>query len=431
MKVTIEDAGPCRKVMHVKTTNEEVQSDYEELVTMYRKAGKVPGFRKGKAPARVVEAQYAHDLKEAAKERLIPRFYRSALEQEKLTPVAIVGVTDVEFAKDTGLTFDVMMDVPPHFKLPKYVKISIKKEAVSVSDADIQKAFDSVLEQQSRFEDDDEGVLEEGNLVKLDYHGVCDGQPVREIAPDAPELDDATDFWAMLGQREFLPGIDAALKGTRVGDELTAEVCFPSDFQTAALQGKTATYTLTVKARRARKMPEVNEEFLKMFEVTSEDELRQRIRDDLQQNAERRETARQKDEIGRHLLKKASFDLPQTVVQQEMQMMVRSMVDRISMQGASREQIESQQEQIVQSATEASKERVQLSYILSRIAEEESIALDEGALDRRLEEMAAGYGMTADKLKSELEKRNAIERLESDIRDEKTLDFLLENAKIK
>lgn len=112
-------------------------------------------------------------------------------------------------------------------------------------------------------------------------------------------------------------------------------------------------------------------------------------------------------------------------------MMVRSMVERIAMQGASRDQIAQQQAQIVETATEASKDRVQLSYILSRIAEEESIAVTEDELKSRLESMAEGYGMTAEKLRSELEKRNAIERMQSDIRDEKTLDFLLENAKIK
>ncbi len=431
MKVTIEDAGPCRKLMHVATTAEEVSSDYEELVDMFRKGGKVPGFRKGKAPARVVEAQYGRDLSEAAQERLVPRFYREALAEQEITPVSIVGVNEVVFSKTDGLSFDVMIDVPPDFKLPKYMKITVKQQAVTVSDDDVQKAFDSVLEQQSRFEDEDEGALEDGNLVKLDYKGLCDGTAVKEIAPDAPELDDGVDFWAMLGQREFLPGVDQVLLGARVGDELAAEIVFPDDFPTEALRGKTATYTLNVKARRARKMPDVDEAFLKMFEVTSEAELRQRIKDDIQKNRQQQEQSRQKEACGKYLLKKTKFDLPQTVVQQEMEMMMRSMVERIAMQGASRDQIAQQQAQIVETATEASKDRVQLSYILSRIAEAESIAVTEDELNSRLESMAKDYGMTAEKLRSELEKRNAIERMQSDIRDEKTLDFLLENAKIK
>ncbi len=345
--------------------------------------------------------------------------------------MAIVGVQNVEFAKESGLAFDVMIDVPPDFKLPKYTKISLKRNAVTVGDEDVQKAFDSVLEQQSRFEDDDEGVLEDGNLVKLDYKGICDGQPVSALAPDAPELDDGSDFWAMLGQREFLPGVDAHLRGARVGDEVKASLAFPDDFSVEALRGKTADYTLTIKARRARKLPEVNEAFLKLFEVDSEDALRQRIREDIQKNREQQEEGRLKQEIGQYLLKKSKFDLPQSVVQQEMQMMVRQLVERIAMQGASREQIEAQQAKIVESATEASRERVQLSYILSRIAEEESITVSEAEMDERLESMAMSYGMTGSKLKSELEKRNALERMESDVRDEKTLDFLLENAKIK
>ncbi len=118
MNVKMEDAGPCRKLMHVATTVDEVREDYEELLNWFRKGGRVPGFRKGKAPTKVIEAQYRKDITESAKERLVPRFYRAALEEQGVTPVAIVGVQNVEFAKETGLAFDVMIDVPPDFKLP-------------------------------------------------------------------------------------------------------------------------------------------------------------------------------------------------------------------------------------------------------------------------------------------------------------------------
>lgn len=431
MNVKVEDAGACRKLMHVAADPGEVRGDYEALLSMFRKDGRVAGFRRGKAPAKVIEAQFEKNLTEAAKERLVPRFYRAALEKEGVTPVAVIGVENVEFGKDSGLAFDVMMDVPPKFKLPKYHKISLKRNAVEVSDEDVQKAFESVLEQQSRFEDDDAGALEDGNLVKLDYNGICDGQPVREIAPDAPELDDGKDFWAMLGQREFLPGVDTVLRGAHVGDEIESEIGFPEDFGTESLQGKTAAYTLTVKARRARKQPEVDEAFLKQFEVESEAELRGQIRENIEQTRAHEEDTRLKREIGEYLLKKAKFDLPQSVVTQEMQMMVRQMVERVAMQGASREQIEQQQSQIVESATDASRERVQLSYILSRIAEEEDITVSAEAVNEHLQAMAMNYGMAREKLRSELEKRNALERVQSDIRDERTLDFLLENAKVK
>lgn len=428
MKVTTEDAGPCRKLMHIHAEPQEVHDDYEKIVRVFRSEGRVPGFRRGKAPAGVVERHYVKQIAEEAKDRLIPGLYRKALAQEAVTPLAIVDVTQVDFSKENGLGFDVLIDIAPQFKLPRYRKISLVRNTVEVTDEDVEGALKQLLEAHARYEEADEGAVGDADFVMVDYNGE---QPVGEHPGECAELEGGVDFWVMVGGRELLPGLGQALIGKAVGDTFTFDAGFGDDYNVEAVRGKTVTYTVTIKQRRERRPPELNAEFLKQFEVDTEAALRDRLREDLLQHKTARETGRLKEEIGKYLLGKVKFDLPMSVVQEEMQLMVRDIVDRIARQGATREQIEEQQPRIMETATQASQDRVRLSFILARISAEETIAVSADEVTARIEQMAARYGMEPEKLRSELEKRNSLERLESDLAAEKTMEFLLEQAKIK
>ncbi|MFC1452749.1 hypothetical protein ACFLSJ_05325, partial [Verrucomicrobiota bacterium] len=174
-----------------------------------------------------------------------------------------------------------------------------------------------------------------------------------------------------------------------------------------------------------------DEPFLKQFNVASVEGLRERARTELTEDAETREQQRLKDEIAKQLLAKTNFDLPQSIVEQETRLTARNMVQRIAMQGATRDQIMENRQSILEAATRTSTESVKLSYILSRIADGEGIQVAEEELDERLKSMAQRHSMPEERLRSELEKQNGIEGVRSEIRAEKTLDFLMENVKIK
>ena len=139
MKVVIEDAGPCRKILRVSAPAEVVRPVYEEVLGGYARVAKIDGFRPGRAPLNVTERFYSKAIAQETKDRLVPRLYRDALKQEGLTPVAIVSVGDVILNKDTGITFKVTVDVPPDFKLPKYHKIALKANPVEITDAQVEQ----------------------------------------------------------------------------------------------------------------------------------------------------------------------------------------------------------------------------------------------------------------------------------------------------
>ena len=431
MKVKVENTGSCRKVLHIEAAADDIAADYGAVLKVYRAKGRVSGFRQGKAPADVVEKKFAKSIEEDVKERVVPQLYRKALAEEKIVPVAVVEVSEVDFGKERGVSFDVIVDVAPDFKVPRYKKISLRGERVEVKDEEVEKSFGRLLDACARYEDVSGRPVGADDMVLIDYRGECDGKPVADLASDCSGLGEGKDFWTVAGEPEVLPGFGVALQGLQVGEEKAVEVRFPDDYHVKSAAGRTATYHVTLKGMREKVTPEVDAEFLKRFEVESEAELRTKVSEDLMATAEREEAARLKNEIAKYLLAKTRIELPQAVVEQETKLAAQGMVREIAMRGATREQIEAQKDGILKAATTSSQDRVKLSYILSRIAAAESIDVEDAEVDRRVAALAQNYRMTVKDLRERLEKRNGIENLRHEIRAEKTLDHLLEQAKVK
>jgi len=432
MNVNIESSEGCRIVMAVSVPAEDSKSEYNSIVNAFVKNAKVSGFRQGRAPVALVEKRYSKAILQETKDRLLPRFYNEALEQEKITPVAVVDVQDVEFTTEEGLNFKVVVDVAPEFKLPKYKKISLKRESTAVTDEDIENTLQDILKRFSRFEDVTDKPVASGDMVQIDYDAVSDGKPLGEVANDAGDIGKGEGFWVPTGESEFVPGLNAALQGASIGDDLKVDVEFPEDYHVKSVAGLKAVYSVTVKGIRANTPPELTEEFLKQFDVESEDALRTRIRKDLEEAAEAKEIARQKEEISKFLIEKTKIEVPQSLVNRETHALVSDMLERVSRQGASREVIEQHRDEIFESASANALNRVKLSYIINEICKQENIEVSDEDVEKQLESIAQRYGMPVERIRPELEKRDeGFQNLRSDVLGNKVMDFLLENAKIK
>jgi len=431
MKVSVEDAGPCRKLLQVNASPDAVIPEYDAVVKEFAKSARIPGFRAGKAPVNVVERHYAKGITQRIKDRLVPRLYHEALDQEKIAPVAIVDIHEIVLNKERSLSFKVTIDIAPKFKLPRYRKIPMKREKIQVDDKQVGEALDRLLANSARFEDVTGRSVRPHDLVLIDYHGECESKPVAELAPDYHGLGEGKDFWAAAAEPEFLPGFAGELEGASIGEDREIKVHFPEDYRIRSLADKTALYRVLVKGIRERILPDLDETFLKRFEVDSESALREKIRCDLLDAAENNEKERLKGEIGKCLLEKTSFEVPRSIVEQETGLTVRNIVHRMQNGGGTKEEIEKRKDSIVNAATQSSTDRVKLSYILNSIAIREKFQVDESEVDKQIESMAGRYGVSPAKLKAEIENKNGIEKLKSDVLAEKTLTFLLKCAKIK
>jgi trigger factor len=433
MKITVEQVGPCRKVVKIEIPAEVVTAEYQKIVGEFAKRARIPGFRPGKAPAAIVEKQFAKEVIEETREQLVPRAYREAVLQEKLQPVAIVDVSDVHVEKSLPLAFKATIDVHPDFVLPDYKGIEVKSRKVDVKEADIEQVIVNLRERNAHFEPVTGRAAGKNDVVEIDYEGTCEGRPLTEVAPENPELAQGKDFWVLLteGAPLFLPGLPPQLEGMEVGQTREATVSFPADYRVKAVAGKEAKYSVTARGIRERILPELNDEFVKTIGVESADDLRKKIRENLEEAGAATELNRQKDEIVKWLVEHTELkELPQSMVEEEARHIIQNVVQENVRRGVAKDQIEANREDIFNRAAQSSSDRVKMDYILSRIAGTEKVEVTEADLEQKIADMAVRYQMPPQRMKAELEKNEALHGLEHSLLMEKAVGAVLAMAAV-
>ena len=429
MKVDTQNLGPCKVKVIVKAEADETRSDYEAVVTSFVQHGRVPGFRPGKVPCDIIKQNFHKEITEEVHGRLFRSLYPKALAQEKIRMVSLRDVGDVLFSPETGITFSMTVDVQPDFDLPKYKKIPITFEDPVVTEEQVDAHIDQLRKAFAKFEDAAAGhAIEMGDLVSIDFAGLIDGKPVKEIAPEAKSISDGADFWIQVDEDRFLPEIVEAIKGLKAGDAKEVAFKFKKDQPIEALRGKKAVYQVTVKAVRMRILP-TEEELLKQVKIESAEKLREQTRTNLTESARNAEKQHREQTIIEFLLKKTEFELPESQVSEETNVVLDRMMNEAHYRGLTREDLEKNRAAIIENATTTAKRQLRVRYVLGRIAEAEKIALTDEEVDRKIADLSVEFRMKPEQLRAQIEKNERMELLRSQIRDEKTLQFLLSEAK--
>lgn len=431
MKVTVKNTGTCRQTLKIEVPAETVAAERAELLNYYAKGVSVPGFRKGHAPKALVEKKFAKDMAADLKDRVVPKFYHEAVEQEKVKVVAVIDVSEPELVEGKPLKFEVTVDVPPEFKLPKYEGISIKAEKTDVSEKQVEETVQSILRQHATYEDVTGRAAKEKDMVQVSYESTIGGQPLEEKVPQARGMGRGNGYWITCDEESFLPGMGKALVGSKIGDKKDVTVKFPEGFIVKELAGMKAEFKVEVTGMRETKLPELNEEFLKKIRVESEAELRKNIREHMEEAAKNKEKGRQQDEICEFLLGKTKLDVPESAVKEQTRNVMYDMARQRMMSGMNQEQIKAQQEDMMKEAKEKAEEQVKLRYIIMAIADAEAVKVDDQEISAEVVRMAVQQRRDAAEFRKELEKEGHLDSVGDQIRFGKTIEFLLEKAKIK
>jgi trigger factor len=431
MKVTVKNTGTCRQTLKIEVPAETVAAERAELLNYYAKGVSVPGFRKGHAPKALVEKKFAKDMAADLKDRVVPKFYHEAIEKEGVKVVAVIDVSEPELVEGKPLKFEVTVDVPPEFKLPKYEGISIKAEKTDVSEKQVEETVQSILRQHATYEDVAGRAANEKDMVQVSYESTIGGQPLEEKVPQARGMGRGNGYWITCDEESFLPGMGKALTGSKIGDKKDVTVKFPEGFIVKELAGMKAEFKVEVTGMRETKMPELNEEFLKKIRVESEAELRKNIREHMEEAAKNKEKGRQQDAICEFLLGKTKLDVPESAVKEQTRNVMYEMARQRMMSGMNQEQIKAQQEDMMKEAKEKAEEQVKLRYIIMAIADAEAVKVDDQEISAEVVRMAVQQRRDAAEFRKELEKEGHLDSVGDQIRFGKTVEFLLEKAKIK
>ena len=430
MNVTVENLAPCKKLLRVEVDAKAVDEAFDSTTKAFQKQASLPGFRPGKAPRAMVIKKYEPDIKDEVKRKLIGDAYRQVVGEKKIAVVGYPDIEEIQFGRGQALQFAATIETAPEFQLPDYKGLPVKREVKSVTEEDVERALKLLAQQHVKFET----VARElrlGDIAVVNYTGTCEGKPITEIAPTAKGLAEQKNFWVEAGVETFLPGFADQLAGARAGEKRAVSTDFPADFATRELAGRKGVFDVELVEVKEKVLPPADDAFAKKYGAENLEKLREGVRRDLENELKYSQTRAIRGQLVRGLLDRVNFDLPETAVAHETRNVVYDIVRENSQRGVGRDVIEKQKDEIYSAAARSAKERVKLSFLIQRIAEQEKIAVSEEEALRRAQMLAAMYQIPPDKFLKDLQKRNGVMELYDQVAHEKVLAFLEQNAKIE
>lgn len=432
MKITVEDINDTRKTVIVDVPVTAVAEEEKALLGEFARQARLPGFRPGKAPEQLIRGKFKKEIAEELNRKLTSKAYDFGLKESKLEVFTIVSVDGGEFKSGEEGQVKFTLDVQPQFELPEYKGVEVVLPKAEAKDEDVEKAWDYLLNQRAEYNVADKAA-DKGDYVKLSYEGKVDDQLISEIAPEAPIYGTQATTWEEAGS-EDAPGVRAIIDGVvgmRAGDKKEVEQTFADDFEVESLRGKKAVYTIEVSEVREKKLPEVDEAFLNSMQCKTEEELRERIRQDILSSREQELENLKRQQILDKVAAEVEFPLPQSALESETQSILADYMRREMTRGQSEEDFEKQKETLFAQAGNAANNRVKMQILLMEIARKEKIELAEQDIQQAVLQEAQRNRMSPDDLVKELRKNRAyLNNIQRNALFGKVVDFLSKEAKV-
>jgi trigger factor len=439
MKTEFIDVSDTQKNLVVEIPSTIVDAEIDKVSRDYSKAARVPGFRPGKVPAKVVRQKFRDQILHDVAHGLIPRAVDEALRERGVEPVDTPDIRDVVVEEGQPLKFTATFETVPPIEPGDYSSITIHQKGAAVDEGAIDEAMSNLRERAARYEPVMGRGIETGDSVVIDMVRTAypkQDEPLVVIAgeePPAPQTEPQTDkhegVTVEIGAPANPPGFDQSLLGLREGAEKTFDVKYPDDYAIQELAGTTVTYAVSVKAIRTRVVPELDDEFAKdLGEFESLDGLRARVRADLEHEAIHEAERETRSELLKQLASRVTFDVPASLLDREIDRRMEEFVRRLMDQQIDPMKVNINWEEFREKQREGASEAVRSALALDEVARREHIAATEGEIDAEVERYAERSGRTAAAVRARLEKEGVIARLYSGLRREKTVDFLLSKA---
>lgn len=426
MSAKWEKLSKNQGVLTVEVDAQKVEAALDKAFKKVVKKVNVPGFRKGKVPRKIFEARFGVEaLYQDALDILLPEEYSNAVDETGIEPVDRPEVDIEQMERGQNLIFKANVTVKPEVELGEYKGLEIPQQDFSVSDEQVNEELERVRDRQAQLVSLEEGEVENGDTAVIDFEGF--------LGDEAFEGGKGENYPLNIGSGSFIPGFEEQLIGMKKGEERTINVTFPEDYNSEDLKGKEATFRVKVNEIKRKELPELDDEFAKdVSEFETLEEYKADLRKKLEEKASHDEEHYKKDTVVEKAAENATIEIPQVMIDHEVEHMLQDLEQRLKMQGMtldlyfqySGQNVEQLKEQFKQDA----EKRVRINLTLEAIAKAENIQVEEQDVEEELTKMSEMYGMDVEELKSRLGEEN-LQGLEKDIKIRKAVDLLVENSK--
>ncbi|MBL3646255.1 trigger factor [Bacillus vallismortis] len=423
MSVKWEKQEGNEGVLTVEVDAETFKTALDDAFKKVVKQVSIPGFRKGKIPRGLFEQRFGVEaLYQDALDILLPVEYPKAVEEAGIEPVDRPEIDVEKIEKGESLIFTAKVTVKPEVKLGEYKGLGVEKDDATVTDEDVQNELKALQERQAELVVKEEGAVEEGNTVVLDFEGFVDGE--------AFEGGKAENYSLEVGSGSFIPGFEEQVVGLEAGAEKDVEVTFPEEYHAEELAGKPAVFKVKIHEIKAKELPELDDEFAKDIdeEVETLAELTEKTKKRLEEAKENEADAKLREELVLKASENAEIDVPQAMVDTELDRMLKEFEQRLQMQGMNLElytQFSGQDEAALkEQMKEDAEKRVKSNLTLEGIAKAENLEVSDEEVDAELSKMAEAYNMPVENIKQAIGSTDA---MKEDLKVRKAIDFLVEN----
>jgi trigger factor len=422
--VAAETPNPCLRELTIEIPADVVAKETDTLVSRYQKLARIPGFRKGKVPGSIVRQRFADDIKNEVVEALVPKYFREEAQKQNLLPVSQPRVTDLHMHDGEPLRFTSSFEVLPDIHLAAYDDIKPDVIDTNVSEEDVERALNNLRDQHATYNAvEDDRPLADGDYAVVSFKGTP-----KESEQDAESKPvEVDEIMVEIGGGSTIPEFTENLRGAKPGEQRTFDVKYADDFADKRLAGKSMTYDVTVKGNKTRTIPELNDEFAKELsaDFTSLDELRSRLRENMKAEKEHEAEHQGKDKIVEELVKRNDFPVPESMLDQQIDLRLERGLRALAAQGMRTEDMKRMDFGRLRSGQrEAALREVKASLILEQIADAQHIEVSDEELEQEIEGLAAQSKQSIDEIRKRLTPDGGLDRIRHRIRNEKTLEHL-------
>jgi trigger factor len=399
MSATVEKLDHNMAKITVEVAAEDFEKAIQQAYLRQRSRITIPGFRKGKAPRKLIEKMYgAGVFYEDAANTVIPSAYSDGVKEtgENVVSSPKIEVTQIEAGKPFIFTAEVALK--PAVKLGQYKGIEVEKENTEVTDEEVEKKVDEERNKNARTVDVTDRPVQNGDIIKLDFDGSVDGVPF--------EGGKADNYTLTIGSGSFIPGFEEQLIGMNIGEEKDVNVKFPEDYHAEDLKGKDAVFKCKVNAIQVKEVDDADDEFAQDKGFDNMDAYREDIRKNLKQQKEDAAKRTMENKVVEQIVKNAQMDIPDAMVMDQVKKMQDDFSRRVSSQGISMEQYLQFTGMTLAQLSEQMKpealKRIQNSLVLEAVRDAENIEITDEKVDGEIARIAEQYKMDKDKLKSSM-----------------------------
>ena len=423
MSLQVEKLEKNMAKLTIEASAEEFEKAIEKAYQKSKNKINVQGFRKGKAPLALVEKMYGASIfYEDAANEIIPMAYEKAALESELEIVSRPEIDVVQIEKGKPFIFTAEVAIKPEVTLGDYKGIQVEKKEVTVTDEEVMDRIEKEREQNSRMLTVDDRPIQKDDIAVIDFEGFVDGEPFEGGKAEGHSL--------TIGSGSFIDNFEDQLIGKSIGDVLDVNVTFPEEYHSEELAGKPAVFKVKINEIKAKELPELDDDFAQdVSEFDTLDEYKENIKATLKESKEKELKTAKENEIVDKIIENASMDIPEPMIESQVNQMAEDFAQRMSYQGLSLDQYFQftgmDSRKFIESLRPQALKRIQSRLVLEAIVKAEGIQVSEEELDKEMTEMATMYKMEIDKLKEMIGDKEK-EQIEADIAVQKAVDFVLE-----